>query len=1386
MKTNFHKLMLVAFLMASGYLNFAQVEVSHAGQQITVLNGTDLYIIGNLNILSGNNDRIANEGVIHVTDSIINYGNQKVFGSQPNTGQVEITNPFAAISGNDTTHFNQLIVNSGGELTLKNDIFLTDQLTLTNGNLHLNSNVVTLGSNAYLTNLENNTSRIYGVNGYVTTTRPLSIGNHTDIAGLGLGINVIGNLGASVTINRYHDTLESPTNGSIFRSYTFNPMNDGLVSDPTINYVDNAELNGMHVDSLRMYLSEDSGTSWEKLSSSNIGSNPLEATKQWTLSSSSVLTLAEDSCKTIPYVDILQDTIPICSGNDALLFADGAAGYKSVWSNGTINNDTAFVSTTGYHYITIYTTGGCENTDSVYVSTDELPTVNFSALPTCSGTTTTFNNTSSHISGNLSYEWHFNDINLEPNDTSSLENPTFDFSTSGTYPVQLIATSPGGCRDSLTKNYVVLPIPVADFYIDNSKCEDSVFTTVNFSNVTPNAGITYEWNFGDGSALSNDFEPTHIFTGDGTFNVQLIATSNGCKDTLVVSTEVNPVPNANFVLPTLICDNAVSTFTNTSTINTGTMTYEWTTPFSNSSTTDLSVAIAPAGTHNITLTATSDQGCPSSITQSISSLPAPIADVTVLDGCEGSPLVIYNNSTGPGALTHSWDFNGVGSSTDEVPTYTFSNDGFPYVNYTVTSSNGCFDSQNKYLMVGPKPVADFSWTDDCLGNSIVFTNNSYQIGGQVMLTYEWNFDNLNTSMLDNPSETFAFDGTYDVELIATDGFCSDTVVNTVTVFPLPIVNIGDTIKTCGASYDLDASNTGGSYLWNDGSTNQTLTASTDGTYYVEVTDANSCVNSDTVEVFLNTTLTLNLGPDFTACNNTTLDAGYPGASFLWGGGETTQNITVNTTGNYSVTVTDQNNCVGTDDINVTINNSTPFTLGADISSCDGNIETLTIPLTGGNYLWNDNSTNQDLIVNNSGTYIGTFTNAANCTSSDTVEVLFQSLPTVNLGADFSVCKDTTLTYNASNVDYLWSTGGTSASETLTTTNDYWLELTNQTTGCVNRDSIFITIYPNPIVDLGADIVLCAGGNVTLDAENAGSSYLWNNNTTNQTLTTSTAGTFTVTVTDANGCFNSDTIEVNNGGQMNVDLGSDRTICSNSSTILNTGYSGATYEWYNTSGQFSTDSVVSITNADTIWVNVTNTYGCSESDTIVITQAVQDLIASYWAKSEVFPGDSVKFVNLSYPKPYTSTWDFADGLISNDSCPTHPFFVPGDYDVILTVDNGNCTASKVKTITVLPIKAEGITNNPIVTDQDTLYNEIIGLNLYPNPNTGIFNVDIDLYSESNVELMLFNLYGQMIHKEQIVGKDISKQFSFEQLTPGVYFINVYLNKSNIKTVKFIVQ
>ncbi len=175
-------------------------------------------------------------------------------------------------------------------------------------------------------------------------------------------------------------------------------------------------------------------------------------------------------------------------------------------------------------------------------------------------------------------------------------------------------------------------------------------------------------------------------------------------------------------------------------------------------------------------------------------------------------------------------------------------------------------------------------------------------------------------------------------------------------------------------------------------------------------------------------------------------------------------------------------------------------------------------------VWSTGDTTNSTWVYTTGTYGVTYADTNGCFATDSVIVHFVSLPmTVNLGNDTSICEGSSITLTADMPysQYSWNTGDTTQSITVSNAGGYMVVVTNE---CGTAyDNIQVGINPLPVVNLGMDSIVDQG--YVLDAGAGFTSYLWNNGATTQTITVLNSGDYSVTVTDANGCSNSDTISL---------------------------------------------------------------------------------------------------------------------------------------------------------------------------------------------------------------------------------------------------------------------
>jgi gliding motility-associated-like protein len=407
----------------------------------------------------------------------------------------------------------------------------------------------------------------------------------------------------------------------------------------------------------------------------------------------------------------------------------------------------------------------------------------------------------------------------------------------------------------------------------------------------------------------------------------------------------------------------------------------------------------------------------------------------------------------------------------------------------------------------------------------------------------------------------------------------------------PIVTLIDDTVLCNSTpFELNSSIIDADLLWSDGSTSNSITISSDSIYWLQA--SNLCgISSDTVKITTLNTPNIFLGNDTILCNNTTieLNAYFPGLSYLWNDNSTDSVLQVSQSGLYWVEVSNSN-CSFRDSINITIISPLELNLGNDTTLCENTPLTLTSNLNGLSYLWQDNSTGNSLDVNTGGLY-WLEVSSGNCSSRDSVNVTFLTSPNVFLGNDTILCNNTMeLDAYSPGLSYLWNDNSTDSVLQVSQSGLYWVEVSNS--NCSFRDSITITIIPPLDLNLGNDTTLCENTPLTLTSNLNGLSYLWQDNSTGNSLEVNSGGLYWLEVSDGN-CTSRDSLNVTFLASPTVSLGNDTILCNN--TMELDAYSpGLSYLWNDN----STDSVLQVSQSGLYWVEVSNS-ACEVFDTITI-------------------------------------------------------------------------------------------------------------------------------------------------------------------------------------------
>ena len=528
-------------------------------------------------------------------------------------------------------------------------------------------------------------------------------------------------------------------------------------------------------------------------------------------------------------------------------------------------------------------------------------------------------------------------------------------------------------------------------------------------------------------------------------------------------------------------------------------------------------------------------------------------DSSSASSCTGDS--IFFSLSKPGSLDSAlWNFGDLGSgalntANDPAPFHVYTSPGSYPIEVLVYRGCPEADTLRDTLEILPTPMVDLGPdTSICQGNLLSL------LAGNQAVDYLWQ----DSSTANTFDVTLA--GLYWVEA---SNAC-DTVRDSIFVnVDMPgMVDLGpDTLICAGASVLLDATISGGNYLWQDSSMSSTFLAGTTDLFWVQA--ENACGQyTDSIAVAIENLPVFDLGADTVICAGQTLllSAGFPNrgsASWLWQDGSVDSVFSVSSSGTYWV---EGATICGSlrDSILVEVVPLPAVDLGADTILCENEILLLDVAFPLGNYQWQDGSSDSIFQVVNSGLYWVELTTLCG-RDRDSINISFDSAPVLDLGADTILCEGENLMLDATTLGatYLWQNGSTQPIFSVDDAGLYHLTLTRG--ACMVSDSISIEVQSTPDISLGADTLLCDGNSLTLDATYAGATYLWQDGSTQPTLSLNQPGTYWVALSHLCGNI-SDTISVEAGISPSINLGADTILCEGESLLLDASFPQATYLW----------------------------------------------------------------------------------------------------------------------------------------------------------------------------------------------------------------------------------
>lgn len=532
----------------------------------------------------------------------------------------------------------------------------------------------------------------------------------------------------------------------------------------------------------------------------------------------------------------------------------------------TLQNPTHNYSVTGVYPVTLTVTSesGCQHTVIQNVNATSgsyAPTAAYTYALASGSCTNKYQFTNTSSGGAVTYLWNFGD-----GTTSTLTNPTHAYAMAGTYMVTLTAYSVDLCNSSVSQTITVTSGqygPAAAFTIsDDDQCLSG--NSFNFYNSSTYNGFGwipyYYWDFGDGTYSYNTFIFNKTYATAGSYTVMLVAGAyDGCMDTVYHTVNVVS-PNISFSLAGNACITSIS-FTNTTTAaGNPSMTYLW--DFGDTTTSTLtnpSHVYAFGGSRDVTLTATTAQGCVNSATQNIyigNNVTAGFSTYTFCD------YTIGFTNTSANAATYTWDFGDASTSTQTHPSHGYVSNGTYNVKLVATSIYGCKDSITQSVSAsaqGLMPDANINY--NTLSCNIVSLHANTSVNTDSVSWFAYNASNTlalsvnkiskNDSVGLNPTGVYGY-GLYTIKLVAysNSSNCTDTAVVTINFSAPPTASFTTSVNACTNAINFtNTSANGSTYLWNFGDASTSTSANPShqyaiaGTYTVTltVTSAAGCV-----------------------------------------------------------------------------------------------------------------------------------------------------------------------------------------------------------------------------------------------------------------------------------------------------------------------------------------------------------------------------------------------------------------------------------------------------------------------------------------------------------------------------------------------------------------
>ncbi len=892
-------------------------------------------------------------------------------------------------------------------------------------------------------------------------------------------------------------------------------------------------------------------------------------------------------------------------------------------------------------------------------------------------------------------------------------------------------------------------------------------------------GGTLPYGFQWDSATGNQTTATAVGLAVGSYSLT-VTDGNGCMTFGQANVTDGCVCNllATTTVTNATCAGSDGTATAVGTLGTMPYTYMWDANTGNQTT--MTAVGLNIGTYVVTIS--DANGCISTAQAAIADgcvctlTATAIATNATCAGSDGTATAVGTLGTMP--YTYMWDAN-TGNQTTMTAT------GLAIGGYvvTITDANGC------------TAIAQTAVADGCnctLATTTTFTNTTcagndgtataIATGGTMPYFYLWDAAAGNQTTM---TATGLPVGVYSVTVADVNGCIalgqvgiSDGCVCTLTS------TITTTNATCaGSDGTATAVPAGGTmpytYMWDANTGNQTTATAVGlpiGGYVVTITDANGCTSINQAGIADGCVCAL------TATGNTQSETcfGNDGTAtvvaalgtmpyvYQWdaaAGNQTTQTAVGLTAGSYSVLVTDANACTTSIIVQVTNNCNCTIvvSVGTTNATCGDASGTATANPAGGTapytFQWSNSAVGQVISGLVPGTYFVTVSDGSGCSTVGSQTVGDSgSINAQATGTDLTCNGDNSGSATATNtgVTYNWSNGGTTATINGLPAGNYTVTVASGT--CTDMTTVTINEPAALVANIIAVDDECSQNGGTANGTAFGGvqpyTYLWDNGSTMQSIGGLTSGSYTVTVTDANGCTSVDTEAVVSAANGPV-LSSTQTnvTCSGANDgavdlTVNGGTAPFVYSW----NGLNVEDVSGLAPGSYTCV-VTDANGCVAVTTVQISEPAPMTLTFTTTPSTGTDGTASVNVFGGNP-PYNYTWS------SGDTTQVAIDLAPGTYTVIVEDANGCITQGSVTV---------GMTTSNIDLEN------LSSFELTPNPTDGIFNVDLGFTQIEQVEFAIYNVLGQAVLSMEMEGINFSLPMNLSSEASGTYFAIVKTDK-----------